>query len=1299
MGKKKQRRQLKRGAEVRSAGAESKERRKEGPREEESMKSQRKGMKTVEDEARIDRAIDEMLTECHQRALGDYAEPVDYDLGGDLEVRKRMPKSPGQGGEKRSISQPVERSKQSAGMDRGQRQSSGEELLKNSAGEGWRSSQLACGPLSRLDLEPCRGGVPLTEQKASISWQMILRHACGKKESSWKDVGPALSQSLEVLANTTRCGQSTEGIFPLPLPGALGWCAEEDSMLEALVRGLNSLYGVESTWGRKVTKVQRRVLERLRKVVNTSGLPRVVLPPISFQEFFRTKGIDYSGEEVRVARAFQWKMVAAAFPEGVGSLDLVSFCDGGTRSYVEEFEQFLLPPQDQRLGKTPAIMVSEEHWAEVCRGLIERGVCGLMKEGDLHHVGGRPVLNGLFAVEKGEKAMDEKGEEFEICRLIMNLVPTNELCRNLVGDTCTLPTVTGLSGTVLEDGELLLTSSEDVRCFFYLFRTPPCRHRFMGFGREVPPEGLPDGYAGKGWHLVSRVLPMGFVNSVAIAQHVHRRVIQQALGSEKRLAGRDQEIRRDRQQSFAPHQYRVYLDNYDELNRVDRKLAETLQGKPSAWTLAVRETYQQLGLPRHPKKAVTQEVRAEVQGAWVDGDLGRASPKQDKVGRYVRLAIEVCVAGKASQRELQVIGGGFVYIAMFRRPLLSGLNAVWRQVTELSVLGPLTRRPLPVDVALELLRFVTLCPLAYMDFRLATSELVTASDASTTGGGLCVTRELSPFGVAACQAESRGDAIEPEEMDQVLVVSLLDGIGALRVALDALRVPVGGYISVEISPEANRVVESFFPDVVCVKDVAEVTEERVLEWRMRFANVGLVLLGAGPPCQGVSGLNSDRKGALRDERSSLFQHIPRVEALLKAYFRWCPVHRLVENVASMDAQDCMAMSEAYGEAPWSIDAGGVSLARRPRLYWCTWEPLGLEGAKVVEGREEHLPVRGKVELQVPLDEQDFLEPGWKRAKPDKPFPTFTTSRPSVAPGRRPAGLALCPADAVARWKADLHRFPPYQYRVENCVISRQEQVRVPSVNEREVILGFPLGYTRRCMVKSLEGSSQHHDCRLSLLGNSWSIPVVAYLLFSLFRTLGMLPPLSLANLVERLTPGRESYLSSLLLRPPLRHTTKTGQPQEGLVRRLLGQVSVKGEDILLQLGSDLPARYHRLRASIPSKLWRWKDIAGWRWTGDVERINALELRAVKTALVWRLKELEESSCRFLHLIDSLVVLRALSRGRSSSRRLRRTLCRIGALQLAGGLVGVWGYVDTHQNPADRPSRRPLRKKWGRKPRK
>lgn len=99
---------------------------------------------------------------------------------------------------------------------------------------------------------------------------------------------------------------------------------------------------------------------------------------------------------------------------------------------------------------------------------------------------------------------------------------------------------------------------------------------------------------------------------------------------------------------------------------------------------------------------------------------------------------------------------------------------------------------------------------------------------------------------------------------------------------------------------------------------------------------------------------------------------------------------------------------------------------------------------------------------------------------------------------------------------------------------------------------------------------EEYGGKYTALGNSWSIPVVAYLLDA-------------PSLVKRLTPGHEHHLSSLLLRPPLRQTTKAGAEQVGLVSRLLGQVSVKGEDILLQLGSDLPARYHRLRASIPSR--------------------------------------------------------------------------------------------------------------------
>lgn len=51
-------------------------------------------------------------------------------------------------------------------------------------------------------------------------------------------------------------------------------------------------------------------------------------------------------------------------------------------------------------------------------------------------------------------------------------------------------------------------------------------------------------------------------------------------------------------------------------------------------------------------------------------------------------------------------------------------------------------------------------------------------------------------------------------------------------------------------------------------------------WSLKFGQCCLVLLGAGPPCQGVSGLNWGRKGALKDARSSLFSHVGRIRGMV-----------------------------------------------------------------------------------------------------------------------------------------------------------------------------------------------------------------------------------------------------------------------------------------------------------------------------------------------------------------------------------------------------------------------------------
>ena len=150
---------------------------------------------------------------------------------------------------------------------------------------------------------------------------------------------------------------------------------------------------------------------------------------------------------------------------------------------------------------------------------------------------------------------------------------------------------------------------------------------------------------------------------------------------------------------------------------------------------------------------------------------------------------------------------------------------------------------------------------------------------------------------------------------------------------------------------------------------------------------------------------------------------------------------------------------------------------------------------------------------------------------------------------------------------------------------------------------------------------------------------------------------------------------------------------EVLVKKLCGVFSLNGEDLLVQHHTDVPVRFHRLRLCLPSRLWRWSAVCGWKWSDSSEHINVLELRAALTSIRWRIERLYQMDIRCLHLVDSLVVLHALSRGRSSSRKMRRTLMRLNACLLASGLQPVWAYVDTKQNPADKPSRRGVKRKW------
>ena len=992
-----------------------------------------------------------------------------------------------------------------------------------------------------------------------------------------------------------RCKVKPTGrVFPLPssiltlqavLPrGYLGdWM-----VLRILVLSLNSLNGEGLDHSGKVSKFQTKVLEYLAKQAERISRENFDQEPATWGDFFKVRTIDYQGEEVKTAQAIEWRNISPALPDEVGSVPLGDVVDLGCKYYVEHFREFLVPEEDQRYTTPPKVMVPQESWDELCEGLLKKGVCSLIGEDEVYRVEGKLLLNGLFGVSKGEYHQGS-----EVMRLIMNLIPLNGICKGVDGDVATLPSWAGMSAFQLHPEEDLVISSEDVRCFFYIFEVPVSWYPFLAFNRPVSSKvaGRRTGRS----YLCSRVLPMGFKNSVSLAQHVHRAIVHRALRRTEGDVGPESEIRKDRVFSSSRSLFRIYLDNFDELRKVNKGMAEAIEGKVTPLVGGLREEYLAWGIPRHPKKSVVQSRKAEVQGAVIDGRLGIAVPKPDKVLKYVQLGCELLAAGRGTVKQAQVVGGGFVYLAMFRRPLLGGLNAFWRYITSFSGLPPFIQKELPPEVSGEISRFIGLVPLAFMDFRCDVSSRVTASDASEFGGGVCVSRGLTPVGCIAAKTKTRGDVLEPEDGCSVLTVGLFDGIGALRVAADCLGWTVVGHVSVESDGQARRVLESQFPQCICVADVKEVTLAMVKDWSARFGQVGLVVIGAGPPCQGVSGLNSDRQGALKDARSNLFVHVPRVQALVKQAFPWAQVRTLMESVASMDEHDREIMSKEIGEIPWQIDAACLSIARRPRLYWLDWELRSDRSLTIHHGMKGSWKEVNWVEGAVQVEAEEYLHPGWSLVS--EKLPTFTTSRPREFPGRKPAGLKHCQAHEVDRWKADDHRFPPYQYVDANMLINQKGEHRLPDIEEREVILGFPRGYTLHCSKKSEQGSQGHQDKRLSLLGNTWNVTVVTWLLGHLGEQLGLNEPVSGKDAVARSKPGCQANLQTFLRRPfmkRLKKTTPRATWDGALVRKLMTLVSMKGEDLLLQASSEDVVHYHRLRASIPANLWKWATAAGWK---------------------------------------------------------------------------------------------------------
>ena len=204
----------------------------------------------------------------------------------------------------------------------------------------------------------------------------------------------------------------------------------------------------------------------------------------------------------------------------------------------------------------------------------------------------------------------------EVLRLIMDLRPANLLFEPLQGDLATLPLLSQMAPLEVREGEHVLISSEDIKAMFYVVGLPEVWRPFLCFNKVIPASLNPAG--DRRPHVLSAtVLPMGFINSVSIAQHLHQGLVTRAM--ELAGVGRETELRRDKAVPRSPLFYRVYLENFDTLQKVNPSAAALLEGRPNGASLALRSAYEEFNVPRNVKKTVEQQLVAEMQGVLFDG--------------------------------------------------------------------------------------------------------------------------------------------------------------------------------------------------------------------------------------------------------------------------------------------------------------------------------------------------------------------------------------------------------------------------------------------------------------------------------------------------------------------------------------------------------------------------------------------------------------------------------------------------------------------------------------------------------
>ena len=997
----------------------------------------------------------------------------------------------------------------------------------------------------------------------------------------------------------------------------------------------------------------------------------------------KSRKVNYTGEELLHCHKLSLEQILPSLPPSshggcVNSLDWVGPL---TRRFLLNPRDAIVEDVGQTLPRLQAkIHICEGELDDVVNELVSRNVCTWLPLDEILHFRGEPVLNGLFGVEKAATVPSGRC----VLRVIMNLIPTNAVVRQLTGGTTSLPYVGQWLSTVLEGDEELRLWQSDMSSAFYLFAIPQPWWGMLGF--NVLKRGHEIGFGNQRIYcLVCKVIPMGFNSSVSLMQELSENLLLHSDIPRSARISRDRPLPPWLSESIAGCRstgrawYHIYLDNFCAGAKIDAYGGKA-QGE---WFHQQAElVWKAAGVISADKKRKSCIPKAEELGCFIDGETGTMGVTIERLLRLCHATLFFIGKNLLNKKMAQILAGRWIHVLQFRRAGMSCLDEIWKYIG-----GNPNKRADLRAVRRELLTCMNLCPLLVTSLTSKIASFITASDASSTGGAIAISRTLTSTGKDYVLS-SRLAASEVIHAP-ILVLSLFNGIGGSLRAYDVLGIQVAAAVVCDNCKEANRITLRRWPFVHLVEDVRDINLSMVREWFLKFTHIREIHVWGGFPCRDLSSANKQRAN-LAGSQSGLFFEIPRILALLREVFGDSVIiKQAFENVASMDQDASREISSYLGLFPYFLDPVQAVPMHRPRLCW-TSESL----ADLIPGIELK-PKKHWIEVVANNDwpsTSQWVTPGWEwqGADSNTPLPTAMRISPRPKAPPFPAGYHRCDEDTLARWEADNFRVAPYQYKMPFLMLNpSNKRWRRPNADEKEILLGYGAGHTTLSKSASniKQSKIQYEDGRQSLLGDSFSIHSFAIIAAGLCRGFVSVP--SYKWICSRLGTAPGFCLPTSLV-APLSREASFGEPLKGtaevhdLNRMFLARTNHTGSDVRITTGAILNPKNNPRQAALAS-WWKWSPLFSTRWSCP-DHINSLELRSILLALKHAVSHLRVHDMRLFHISDSYVCISIVAKGRTSSTRLNRILQQFNAYLLSFGLYWIQCHVESTDNPTDEASR-------------